>query len=261
MRRRRSVQLSDKPSTPAKRQAAWEKYIELPDGYERRWRRGKTLHILRVTDYKYANGRGRRRTRVEERLNAVVHWADILKCVKIKDDDDGDPPWQNCDGWDHTAERFNDERHHRNLRHSARYVFHDGRSYILTVDPVAMGLPDYAYYRAQGAAKQVARQLAAKALNRALRQLRVWYSDGWRYYGVVCEFRTYEASCWGIDDYDYAKQEVGPEIAGEVAHKLEADGYLVTGRPIVELHRGRSLESWRDEFQFRRNMFNMEPRS
>jgi hypothetical protein len=263
MRKKRRIQLRDNPTLPQpQRKACWEKFTKLPDGYERRWRRGKTLHILRVVDYKYADGRGRRRTQTRERVNAQVQWQRLLDAVKIQDDDRCDPPWENCDGWEHTADRLDaNNQRHRELRDSARCVRQDGRNFILTIDPAQMGLADYEYFHAKGASKQVARQLAAKSIRDALRQLRKWYADGWEYCGVVCEFRTYQASCWGIDDRDYAKKEVGPEMAREVMHSMEADGYVIVGCPTVELHRGQSLESWQLEFQRRQHMFNMEKRS
>ena len=258
-RHKRSIQLADKTPTPqAQRTAAWETYRKLPDGYERRWRRGKTLHILRVVDYKYADGRGRRRTVTRSRLNAVVSWQDLLDSIKVEEDDTCEPPWADCDGWEHERVEFDCDRHHDGLRQSARCFYADRCRYLLMLDPQAMGLPDYDYFRSQGAAKQVARQLAAAALRRTVDQLRRWYVDGWNYYGVVCKFREYDASCWGIDDYDYALREVGPEVASEVAHQLEADGYLIVGYPTVKLHRGRSVAGWREEFKRRQNMFNME---
>lgn len=261
MRKKRSIRLTDTSSKPPKRRRYdWEKTVKLPEGYEKRWRRGKTLHVLRVVDYTFASGRGRRRTSTRERLNAVVQWHQLLASVKIEDDDRSEPPWEDCDGWDHETDRFSRECYHSGLRYSSRFVHHNGHGYIITINPAEMGLPDYEYYHSRGAAKQVARQLAAKAIREALRQLRKWYEDGWQYHGATCRFRTYEASCWGIDDYDYALKEVGPEMAGEVAHQLEADGYVIVGRPTVELHRGQSLESWQREFQRRLNMFNMEKR-
>jgi hypothetical protein len=194
-------------------------------------------------------------------LNAEVKWQDLLNSVVIEEDDTCEPPWADCDGWEHEKTEFDCGKHHDDLRHSARCFRAEGRRYVLTVDPETMGLPTYDYFRAQGAAKQVARQLAAQALSDALKQLRSWYVDGWNYYGAVCKFREYEVSCWRIDNYDYALKEIGPEMAGDVACQMEADGYVITGRPTVKLQSGWSVEGWRKELKRRQNMFNMESRS
>lgn len=258
MKRKRRIQLGAINSSPRVRQASWENYRELPNGYERRWRRGKTLHVLRVVDYKYANGRGRRRTTTRERLNAVIPWQCLLDAVKVIDDDATEPPWEDCDGWQHTITPYENDYLHPGLQYSQRYFKTDRRRFVLTVDPDQMGLPSWNYFHGLGASKQVARQLAAKALQEVLRQLRKWRSEGWNYYGVKCEFRHYEASCWRIDDYDYARDTVGVEMASEVASQLIDDGYLVTGRPTTRLYRGWSKEGWRKELKRRLNQFNME---
>lgn len=259
MRRKRSIRLRPTQAKAKTSQESWEKHTSLPDGYEKRWRRGKTLHVLRITDYKSPTGNRRRRVIVRERMRATVAWQTLLNAIEVEDDDiNSEPPWSDCEGWEHELVHFDYERHHEDVRDSAGFFVQDGRYFFITIDPQQMGLPDYDYYHMRGAAKQVARQLAAKAIRSAIRQLRQWYVDGWSYYGVKCCYRHYDASCWRIDDYNYALKEIGPDMAGDVAHQLEADGYVITGRPSIQLRRGRTLESWREEFKRRQNMFNME---
>ena len=61
----------------------------------------------------------------------------------------------------------------------------------------------------------------------------------------------------GIDDYDYAYDEVRRECAENIAHELEQAGYVVAGRPTPDpadtrqqkrdrLYRNQTLFSWTD---------------
>ena len=66
---------------------------------------------------------------------------------------------------------------------------------------------------------------------RTLDQLVKWYTDGWQWWGVKCEYLGFEDSVWGIDDDEYAENEVRVEIACEVAHQMQEAGFTVNGVP------------------------------
>jgi hypothetical protein len=77
--------------------------------------------------------------------------------------------------------------------------------------------------------------LAACRKRDILDTIRKWHEDGWEHWGVRCEFevcgQSFEASCWGIDDSDYAETEVKRDIAVEVAAELRKAGFDVVGEP------------------------------
>jgi len=110
-----------------------------------------------------------------------------------------------------------------------------------------------------GATRQVALEAVAADRKRTLAQLVQWYSDGWEWYGVQCNFEVlgqdFGASVWGIDDDDYARREVVHEIADEVADQLEKAGFTVTDRPVrpdypireakqERLRRNLNIQNW-----------------
>jgi len=150
-------------------------------------------------------------------------------------DDNSDAPWENCDGFEHEVETA---RHsgERDLYEMQGHCYCDGRR-----ESVVITLPDnedhgiYQYLRERGASQQVAREAVAANRRRTLAQLVEWYSNGWQWFGVRCDFEVlgqdFSASVWGIDDNDYARDEIVPEIADEVTGWLEKAGFTVTGRP------------------------------
>lgn len=168
---------------------------------------------------------------------AEVPWSDILDAVTVEPDTDmTDAPWDNCDGWEHTAEplRYYDAEHCEARQNSTRYVnraTRDGGDVWLTLDLDKAGLPDWRYFHAKGASKQVAHELAAMQVRSAYKQLADWYSNGWEYWYVSAELKGCHAGCGGVDDYQYATGEMTEEIAHELAADLERNGYLVTDKP------------------------------
>lgn len=47
-----------------------------------------------------------------ETESAIVDYADILDATTVKsDDDNGDPPWEDCDGWEHTIDELGSSIH------------------------------------------------------------------------------------------------------------------------------------------------------
>jgi len=177
-----------------------------------------------------------------ETAPATVDFSDILeKTQVIPDYDMQEAPWENCDGWEHNVTQY--VTYHVLDNASGSVVTRDkGRVVIFLPDDQDWGI--YEYLRERGATKQVAREAVASARREALAQLVKWYSDGWEWWGVTCEYsilnEAYYGSCWRIDNLDYAKDYVKVEIALEVAMQLEQAGYTVTGKPEGE--RGLSAQ-------------------
>jgi len=166
---------------------------------------------------------------------ATIAFADLLAATRVIDDtDNGEAPWENWDGWEHTAKpahAFPDA----DVRAMQGYCCTSGRGerYVITL-PAGDTDGVYKYARERGASRQVAAEALAAARRQTIRQLVEWYEDGWQWYGVRCRFTVlgneYEASLWGIDDADYA-ETLREEMALEVAGQLEAAGFTVTDKP------------------------------
>jgi hypothetical protein len=164
---------------------------------------------------------------------AVVDYADILAATEVVPDEAStDAPWENCDGWGHHTIRARDCEGDASNRQG--YAVPDrGGAVVIVLD-----IPDDNLNNGYpGASKQVRAEALAQSKRDALAQLVKWYSNGWEWWGVQCEFKGKEESLWGIDDYDYADDYVRHEIAGQVASALEEDGYEVVNRPPRENHR------------------------
>jgi len=145
--------------------------------------------------------------RVDTRLfPAKVDFADILGSVEVSPDEFADPPWDTCDGLEHTRKR-------------------DG-SIELPWDSALE-----TFYRGRGASKQVAKQLTARSLAHRREYLASVYADGYEVWQVCCDFQGFGASLCGVDDYTYATGEVAEEIALEVAGEMQSAGFDVVGMP------------------------------
>jgi len=165
---------------------------------------------------------------------ATIAFDDLLAATKIVADNENTTPWDNCDGFEHTAtpeRRLPDEMGGRKMQGSV----YSNREHLVIQLPAGEDYGIYQYMREHGASRQVAREAVAAGRRQTIDQLVKWYSDGWEWYGVQCEFEVlgneYEASLWGIDNPDYAEREVKEEMAHEVARQLEKAGYTVTGQP------------------------------
>jgi hypothetical protein len=184
-----------------------------------------------------------------------VDFNEILESVVVEPDECyNETPWDMCDGYDHEAVPT------RNLDvrvDAARgYCWHDGnreRVVITLDDHVDADL--YDWYREQGASKQVAREMVALSMRKRIDQLKDWYENGWHWWWVHGEYRSYEDSVGGVDDYDYAVDSVREEIALNIAAALEDDDYIVTNKPevpnenpgrLARLKHNRTLFSWID---------------
>jgi hypothetical protein len=185
---------------------------------------------------------------------AIVDYDDILAATEVVPDEIGhDAPWECCDGWEHTVERIN--RYDivpETLDEARGYCWHDGERVRIVLASDDGGVFDW--HRGRGASRQVAAERVADQRRRQLDQLVKWYTDGWEWWGVTCEYADEGASVWGIDDADYADEYVRDEIASEVARQLEDKGYTVTGKPEDERRLtagGQSMtaDAWRAHYK------------
>lgn len=187
-----------------------------------------------------------------ETTSAVVDFAAILEATKVVyDDQASEAPWDNCDGLEHSHKKASHTAHTANdVDKMQGYCYCDRlrESIVITLpDDVDYGIFDW--QRSMGATQQVAREAEAAERRRTLAQLVKWYTDGWQWYGVQCDFsllgRDFSASLWSIDDDDYARREVVDEIADEVADKLEKAGFTVTDRPARPDYPSRKMKQER----------------
>lgn len=267
MKRERSILLGDPPPPPEEKYD-WYEFRESPNGgYKKQWRIGRLRFSERLSvQLDEDDPDFRRETRSTQQQSAVIQWHSILEKTEVVEDyNDHSAPWDNCDGWAHEF-HFDAQT---DWDYSASYTDMRGHVYatnhtdagVIVVDPKAAYLPTWKYFHDAGASKQVARELAAQALRNCIDQLKEWYQDGWLWHGVRCEYGDAEASVWGIDCRDYAEREVVPEIAGEVAHQLEQEGWLIEGQPEPSgLKYGWSREVWRRHYRDNTNKFNVEGR-
>jgi hypothetical protein len=89
----------------------------------------------------------------------------------------------------------------------------------------------YRYLRANGASRQTAREAEARDHQRTIEQLIEWYSDGWSWWQVSCDFMGAGDSIGGVDSEEYASTDLAEEIALNVADELERRGFTVIDKP------------------------------
>ena len=136
---------------------------------------------------------------------AVVDFREILDSVEVRPDEWADPPWETCDGLEHTR---------------------DGEEITIPWDESLER-----YYRERGASKQVAKQLTARSMGKRREYLASVYANGYEVWGVVCDFLDFHDSVWGVDDYEYARGEMSEEIALNVASEMQSAGFDVVNLP------------------------------
>lgn len=188
---------------------------------------------------------------------AVIDYNDILAAVEVKPDDWHVAPWEKCDGYAHHVERIDDCGDECNaLGYYASDYYH---RYLIVLDEDTSDI--YEWHRAGGASKQVAREMEYAARRRLIAQLREWHEYGWQYYSVVCDFHGAFASIGGVDDYNYAYDEVRHDVAEEVAYELEKKGYTVVNRPEPRTFyraggRNMTLDAWKAVYRLNLNAQN-----
>jgi len=188
-----------------------------------------------------------------------VDFDDILAAVEVSPDDSmgGETPWDWCDGYVHTvkmASLFDEGRATIDRRRG--YCYSDSfRDRIVITAQWDDDL--YRWYRDNGASKQVAHEMVALSLRKRLDQLVKWYATDWEWWYCGGEYKGFSDGVGGIDDFDYAHDEVRRECAENIAHQLEQAGYVVTGKPTPDpadtrqqkrdrFRRNQTLFSWTD---------------
>ena len=154
---------------------------------------------------------------------AIISFAKILAATQVVEDhDNNEAPWENRDGWEHTAKEAHRLDNADVVAMQGYCTTRDGRKRLVLQLPPKEDYGMYEYARASGASRQVAAELSAASRRQTLAQLVKWYEEGWQWYGVRCHFEIlgeeYEASLWEIDDPDYAAQEITVEIEIGRAH-------------------------------------------
>lgn len=195
-----------------------------------------------------------------ESAPAVVEFDDILaKTQVVYDECSCGTPWDMCDGFEHTV--VSPSRINGDAENMRGYCYCDAnRERVVIQLPEGEDYGLYKWHRERGASKQVAREAVAAERRRTLDLLVKWYSDGWQYWGVKCDFQVlgeeFHDSIWGIDDPDYAENEVKPDVAHTVAAELEKAGFTVNGCPVrvypsradkqARLRYNPQLQNWKD---------------
>jgi hypothetical protein len=268
MRHQRVIQLGDLLSAENTPAPAWRKRRVIDTArtasVEDRWRDGDMLHIKLDARHVSTNSNGVIEIEHEVKhrvLSALVEFPDILDATKAEVDDDWhERPWDHCDDYEHheldsgdaiiwLIENAGDDRPRGYYR---SYTSGRPASGYLFLDDMSMN-PVYEYARDRGASKQVARERAACTVRHALDQLREWYSDGWYWYWVSCEFYGYTNSICGYLDEDDAETYGRQEVASDIAYQMEADGYTVINRPA---HGGWTPVQRRKHMQLKLNEQN-----
>ncbi len=235
-----------------------------------RYHDGDYMVIKTSKDLRIAGPHGEE-THTSNRISHIpihINFEWIKKQADIENDEDCGMPWTDGDGWEHTVEARRDFRGTEEAFSKTRgYISYDCVGYFarVIVNPTSFGWESeadrLAYFRAKGASKQVARECVAFQHRAYVDQIVSWYVDGYHCSFIKIEFelggKTYEESCGGIED-DYVDKGALDELAGNIAHALERDGFIVTGEPVWDIkasklaayHKrltdGPTLFDWRD---------------
>lgn len=255
MRRQlRSIVLDDdpKPPTPA---GDFRRHTEREVGathtVEERWREKDTLHIHVTKCREEITPRGTvsfKSTTTTSRP-CFVDWVDIWESCEVERDDDMLAPWDEHDGWEHERDHITDWCRRQNIGYGKTtsynfgqcrgYAFADGETFRVHIDDSRFASENRAAFchnmQINGASKQVAAEMTALWERGYIDQLVKWYNDGYEWWWVRCSYGIggdeYEASLGGIDNYDHADTTVREELAHEIVHQLEQDGYVVVKIP------------------------------
>lgn len=172
--------------------------------------------------------------------DAVVKFDDLVEACEVENDDGFREPWKEHDGYDHTFVEGSDyenlvDRAGDDIKEATgrvcRSYRNGGNGLVVLTDT---GEDEYRHFRAMGCSKQVAREKQAECQKRLLEQITRWREDGWYVYQVSCDFRDYSESVCGVlvnEEFDDYLEETKVEMAYQVARAMEADGYVIEGKP------------------------------
>lgn len=209
---------------------------------------------------KVENGKVVETTTIVKEYPVIIPYSDIIEAAEVYGDEYSEAPWDSCDGLEHEVKTESQLGYNVDLQEMRGHFWGDRRECVVVVDKEQVekwGV--YAYARASGASKQVAREMEALNLRNTIDQLREWHSNGYSNYVVKIDFMDECESCGGIDDEDFARHEMVHEIAGEVVAKLEARGFKILGQPTGkrtkysyqwEAKHKLNSQSWMDEPKF-----------
>lgn len=227
-----------------------------------RWRDGDQFHTRVVTDEAIPCDYGHEVRHVVEDFcrPAKIKFSWICEQAVVEPDEDFGPVWKECDGYEHDLE---EDRHFDGPEDSfpCRRGYVRGLGKVITVGDNAFcgdsHADRYERFRKQGASKQVAREMVAQQDRDYIDYLLKQYLEGNDAWWVRIEFElegeTYEDSCGGCYGEEYARGEFVHEIAGNIAHSLKKDGWIIVGEPDS---RAAYLENRRHVHRQRLNMFN-----
>lgn len=199
-------------------------------------------------------------TRIEttteiKQYDRVLSFYDLEEAVEVEQDDFTEVPWKDWDGWDHElvavpegvdasdAEGYIGSRG-RDGFHGVDWNETSGDTdYVVRADPRPWGNEEWA--RKRGASKQTAKLYADYSAKQANRQLSRWMRNGWETYVVSLTWDQYSESLGGImdDDGDYLEQ-CKRDIALQVAHQMEKDGFLFEDMPQQENEPKLTAKEW-----------------
>ena len=154
-----------------------------------------------------------------------IEFSDIFDSVRVEPDECCDKPWEIQDGYDHEVRSRNSI-----YESDARGAFFRGwrhRGIIIVDSDRSL----YEWYRENGASRGVATEMAALDKRRRLDQLAKWYTDGWSYYYVSCDYLDCYCSVGNVEAVGSAAIQASAEVAVEVAYQLSGKGYIMRGMP------------------------------
>jgi hypothetical protein len=186
-----------------------------------------------------------------------VDFQDIYDAIEVVDDPMmTDAPWESQDGYEHHAALAREDAF---AADKPGYCASAGKVITLEHDQSL-----FDWYRERGCSRQVARELVARSMKQTLAQVVEWYEHGWNWYGVTGDYLGYHDSLWGIDDTEYAENSVRDDIASQIAHAMEQDGFVIENKPEHPEYIGRgnmTRDNWQNHFRRNVNLFNTGERT
>lgn len=181
-----------------------------------------------------------------ETRTAVIPFGALLAAVRIEPDEYAEP-FEKGTLMAHSLTHPNDAARPDQAR-AAVWTRWGGFRFIELEDD---GRELFDFYRADGAARQVATELCAQAKRRTLNSIATIYKSdtagyGLDFWNVSLEFDAYTADFGNVEGLDYAQSETAQEVALIVSGEMEADGYTIIGKPSIGAQR---LASQRERFK------------
>lgn len=178
--------------------------------------------------------------------SAVVPFGTLLDFVEIEPDEYAEP-FEKGTLMAHGLTTVPDAAHTK----EARAAVWTGREGFRFIELEEDGRELFDFYRAHGAARQVAAELCAQAKRRTLDAIATIYKNDTAGYDLdfwhVClKFHGYRADVGNVQGLDYAQCETAQELALIVAGEMESDGYTITGKSDLRAHR---LTSQQERFK------------